>query len=164
MIVTGCLGMGLWYREHFIGRLETLRELQRIQEILISEIRYGKSTLPESCNHIADRLKEPYQSCFARIYERMRENTGVVFGQVFREEMEACLAGLPLKEEDKKCFLTLFPDNGYVDESMQIRTIEQSKELLQHTIGELERENAEKCRMAVGLGAMSGLLLLIVLV
>lgn len=163
MIVTGCLGMGLWYRDHFIGRLETLRDLQRIQEMLISEIRYGKSTLPECCNQISGRLAEPYSSCFRCIYDRMRENTGVVFGQMFQEEMKACLNGLPLTEEDKNHFLSLFSENGFEDESMQIRTIEQSKELLQHTITGLEQENTEKCRMAVGLGAMSGLLLLIVL-
>lgn len=129
----------------------------------MSEIRYGKSTLPECCNHIAGHLAEPYGSCFVRIYDRMRENTGIVFGQVFREEMKGCLDSLPLKYEDKNRFLLLFPDNGFEDESMQIRTIEQNKELLQHTITALERENTEKCRMAVGLGAMSGLLLIIVL-
>ena len=93
----------------------------------------------------------------------MRDNRGEIFGQVFRETMEECLKGLPLTGEDKLNFLTLFSDNGFEDEGMQIRSIEQSKELLQQTIGRLEKENAEKCRMAVGLGAMSGLLLVIIL-
>ncbi len=130
----------------------------------MSEIRYGRATLPECCNRIAGHLPEPYGTCFTRIYDRMRENTGIVFGQAFREEMKECLNRLPLKEEDKKPFLSLFPDNGFEDENMQIRTIEQSNELLQYTIAGLERENTEKCRMAVGLGAMSGLLLLIILI
>lgn len=163
MIVSGCLGMGLWYKALFLGRLENMRELQRIQELLVSEIRYGKSALPECCIRIASHLSEPYSSCFARIYRRMRENTGVIFWQVFREEVKECLDGLPLTEEDKNSFLGLFSENGFEDENMQIRTIEQSKELLRHTITQLEQENAEKCRMAVGLGAMSGLLLVIVL-
>lgn len=131
--------------------------------MLVSEIRYGKSTLPECCNQIAGRLTEPYNNCFERIYDRMRENSGVIFGQVFREEMQGCLDKLPITEVDKKQFLSLISDKGYEDENMQIRTIEQSKEQLQHTIVELERENAEKCKMAVGLGAMSGLLLLVIL-
>lgn len=131
--------------------------------MLISEIRYGRATLPECCNDISKHLKEPYRSCFSRIYQRMRENTGLKFGQVFREELQACLTDLPLKAEDKECFASLFDNNGFGDERMQIRTIEQNKELLQQKINLLERENAEKCRMAVGLGAMSGLLLVIVL-
>lgn len=164
MILMGCIGLGLWYRERFIGRLACLRDLQRIQEMLISEIRYGRATLPECCNEIAGRVTEPYRGCFRVIYERMRENTGVVFGQVFREEMKPCLDKLPLAEADKSRFLSLFADCGFEDEKMQIRTIEQNKELLQHTITELERENKEKCRMAVGLGVMSGLLLVIILI
>ena len=93
----------------------------------------------------------------------MQENTGVIFGEVFSEDMGACLQELPLTQEDKNNFLNIFSDKGFRDEGMQIRNIEQSKELMEHTIARLEKENNEKCRMAVGLGAMSGLLILIVL-
>ena len=160
----GCLGMGLWYRQFFMGRLEALRNLQSILEMLISEIRYGKATLPECCGNLAPRLQEPYSGCFRQISDRMEENTGVMFGQVFREQMEECMRELPLMDQDKSCILELFGDNGFGDERMQIRSIEQCRELLISTKDRLERENTEKCRMAVGLGAMSGLLLVIILV
>jgi len=160
----GCLGMGLWYKQYFMGRQEALHYLQRILEMLISEIRYGKATLPECCRQIAGRLPQPYNSCLEHIYKRMSENTGIMFAQVFREEMERCMKELPLVQADKKCFLDLFGENGFEDERMQIRSIEQCKELLESVSQRLERENAEKCRMAVGLGVMSGLLLVIILV
>lgn len=163
MIFGGCLGMGLWYKESFVERIRVLRELQRIQEMLVSEIHYGKATLPECCRRIAEHFEEPYADCLMEIYNRMRENTGIIFGAVFREEMQKSLEGLPLKAEDKKGFLSMFSDKGYEDEGMQIRSIEHSKELLYHTVEKLERENGEKCKMAVSLGAMSGLLLLVIL-
>ncbi len=162
--MSGCMGMGLWYKELFVGRLESLRSLQRILEMLAGEIRYGKATLPECCIQIAGRLQEPYRSCFQQIYNRMAENVGISFGQVFREEMEQCMEGLPLTPQDRKYFLDLFVDNGFEDENMQIRSMEQCQEILKNTTNRLERENTEKCRMAVGLGAMSGLLLVIILV
>lgn len=140
-----------------------MRNLNRILELLIGEIRYGKATLPECCIRIAGRLPQPYNNSFVHIYEEMKENTGVGFGPIFHKHMEDCLNELPLSEEDKGQFLSLFGDKGFADEGMQIRSIEQNKELLQYTISSLERENKEKCRMAVGLGAMSGLLLVIVL-
>lgn len=155
--------MGLWYRAGFIGRLQALRHLQRIQELLISEIRYGRSTLPECCRQIAGRIPNPYKEYLIHVYNKMQENTGVIFGQVFNEYMESCLWELPITKEDRKNFLSVFAEQGFQDEGMQIRSIEQSKELLEHTIERLEAENNEKCRMAVGLGAMSGLLILIVL-
>lgn len=137
--------------------------MQGILEMLMGEIRYGRATLPECCTHIAKRLQEPYRDCFEKIYADMQENTGVMFEQVFRERMGECLAKLPLIKEDRNRILSLFGEHGFEEEKMQIRRIEQSKELLEGTIGRLERENAEKCKMAVGLGAMSGLLLLIIL-
>jgi len=163
MILGGCLGMGLWYKEGFVGRIRALRELKRIQEMLIGEIHYGKDTLPECCKNIAGHFPEPYADCLNQIHNRMRENSGMVFSHVFCEEMQRGLEGLPITAEDKKCFLAMFSDKGYGDEAMQIRSIEHSEELLHHTITQLERENKEKCKMAVGLGAMSGLLLLVVL-
>lgn len=147
-----------------MGRINCLRDLQQIQELFISDIRYGRATLPECCNRLAERLQEPYRACFCAVYERMRENAGEVFGQVFREEMKTCLDKLPLAETDKESFLSMFPECGFEEERMQIGTIEQNRELLQRTITELEQDNKEKCRMAVGLGALSGLLLVVVLI
>ena len=46
---------------------------------------------------------------------------------------------------------------------MQLRVIEQSREQLLKTEAVLEGESADKCRMAIGLGAMSGLMILLVL-
>ena len=163
MIISGSLGLGLWYRQQFISRLQTLRELEGILELFMSEIRYGKSTLPECCLHLAARLGEPYAQAFRDVFEEMQENTGAGFSEVFCRHMEECLAALPVKKEDGENFLRFISKSSYADESMQLRTMEMSRELLAGAIERVERENEEKCRLAVGLGAMSGLLLVIVL-
>lgn len=130
----------------------------------MSEIQYGKATLPECCKRVGERQKEPFRSALFQIYEIMGNNTGECFGQVFCEEMEKCLKKLPVTSEDREAFLLFAKGDSFRDGRMQLRTIERSKKLLQLTVDGLEKENAEKCRMAVGLGAMSGLLLIIILV
>lgn len=70
---------------------------------------------------------------------------------------------LPLRREDREAFLQFVSENGYTDGQMQLLAIQRSRDILKNTIERLERENTEKCRMAVGLGAMSGLLLILVL-
>ena len=129
----------------------------------MSEIRYGKATLPECCRQMAVHLQQPYSECFRAVFQEMEENTGASFAEVFRAHMGKCLENLPIKKEDGEGFLHFTSENSFAEGKMQLRTIEQSRELLRNTIEELERENGEKCRMAVGLGAMSGLLLIIVL-
>lgn len=129
----------------------------------MSEISYGKTTLPECCRRIGERQPEPFAECFLHIYKSMQENQGDSFSGVFCENMESCLKELPVTEQDREDFLSFAKGQSFEDGGMQLRTIERSRELLQTTAERLEKENAEKCRMAVGLGAMSGLLLVVIL-
>lgn len=163
MILGGSLGLGFWYSSQWNGRLRILRDMIHILELLGGEVRYGRAALPECCSHISRYLPEPFGEAFSAVGRRMEENTGVSFPQVFREEMEKAFAGLPLQEEDRENFLLFALQTGFSDGQMQLRAIERSAELLQCTEEKLKRENAEKSRMAVGLGAMGGLLMVIVL-
>ncbi len=164
MIFSGCLGLGMWYSTQLRGRIKAVRNLRNILELLAGEIGYGRATLPECCTHTARYLHPPFDQAFCRIGERMEENMGVSFGEVFREEMEKTLSPLPLKESDREDFLAFTWQTGFMDSQMQLRAIEQSIELLRLTGEKLQQENAEKSRMAVGLGAMGGLLLILILI
>jgi len=77
--------------------------------------------------------------------------------------MSAGLDELPLHGEDREAFLQFASEEGYMDGQMQLLAIRRSRERLENTARRLEQENTEKCRMAVGLGAMGGLLLILVL-
>lgn len=163
MVCGGCLGLGIWYRAQLLGRVRALRSLENILELLAGEVRYGRAALPECCSHAARFAPPPFDAAFGRVGCRMEENTGRTFGEVFREELAEGLAALPLKAEDREEFLQFTSQTGFADSRMQLRTIEQSAERLRQTREKLERENGEKCRMAVGLGAMGGLLLVLIL-
>ena len=163
MIFSGGLGLGLWYRSWLLGRARALRSLGSILELLAGEVRYGRATLPECCSRTARHLTAPFGEAFQRIGNRMEENTGVSFGETFREEMEGVLKELPLETEDRENFLRFTSQTGFMDGQMQLRAMEQSLELLRGTWEKLEQENTEKCKMAVGLGALGGLLLILVL-
>ena len=69
-----------------------------------------------------------------------------------------------LKKEDIEEFLRFAEKEGYADETMQIKSIELSRQGLEHTADMQQREITQKCRLSVGLGAMSGLLILLLLV
>ncbi len=163
MIVGGSLGLGLWYREQLYGRLRILRELMEILEMFAGEIGYGKATLPECCGLLASRVGEPYRGCLQNIYIQMQENTGMGFGRVYHDNMQQCMAQMPLTKGDKEFVLTLFADADFADGQMQIQAIRKRCDMLEHTVEELSLETKEKSRMAVGLGVMGGFLLLILL-
>lgn len=162
-ILCGCMGLGLWYRSQFVGRLKTLRRLQQILDLWESEVRYGKATLGECCQRMEKQLSEPFRSCFQRLNQRLQHTGGESCGKIVQRTLREGMEGLPLKAEDKEAFLQFVPESGYMDGQMQLLAIQRSRTLLEHTIDRLEKENTEKCRMAVGLGVMSGMLLILVL-
>ena len=163
MIVGGCLGLGLWYREQFIGRINTLRTLAMILEMLMSEIRYGKTALPECCLNLSARLEEPYSLCLYNIFKEAGGENGDSFCGIFDRNMEECLKNQPLKKEEREIFMQPFRGQGFQDGAMQLKNMEQALVRISDGITLLEKERKERCNMAVGLGAMSGLLLIIIL-
>ena len=113
LILSGCTGLGLWYREQFLGRLRVLRTFTAILEMLISEIRYGKSTLSEGCKEVAARVEEPYRGVLLRVHQECNNATGISFGEVFGAQMEKLFVQLPVKKEDKEIFLKPFKNQGF---------------------------------------------------
>ena len=160
-ILSGCLGLGYWYSEQFHLRLEDLHMLETILDMMMSEVRYGKAPLPECCFKISKRLGEPYGQAFSKIYEETSEEKGRNFCSVFENEMRKCMEGTALKQEEKTVFLQAVPGNGFEENGMQIKHMEQSRERLHILTKRLESELSEKSGMALGLGIMSGLLLTI---
>lgn len=163
MILAGCTGLGLWYRDRFVGRIRVLRTLAFVLEVLMSEIRYGKSTLPECCRELAKRLEEPYKRMFQTVYQEYEAGEESSFQTLFCKTMEEGLSQVALKKEDRDTFLKPFREQGFQDGQMQLKSLEQGYGQIVDVIRQLEGENREKCRMAVGLGVMSGLLLMIIL-
>lgn len=129
----------------------------------MSEVRYSKASLPECCRRLSGRLEEPYKGAFEEVCFYMEENTGEEFGQIFCKRMEACFAQLPLRKEEKEIFLQFASGSGFEDGKMQVRSMEQYRDMLQDITVRMEQESGEQSRMALGLGAMGGLLLVIIL-
>lgn len=164
LILSGCFGLGMWYRQQFLGRLHTIRELIRILEQWISEIRYNSSTLPECCRQIGRQRQDRLGEICDEVYREYTEAEDIGFLEMAGDSFRRQLRTLPLKKEDIDAFLRFAGKEGYADETMQIKSIELSRQELEHTAEVQQREIPQKCRLSVGLGAMSGLLLLLILV
>lgn len=163
LILAGCLGLGFLSREKMNGRICALQQLMDILELFESEVRYGRSILPECCGRIGKQIRGAIGEALADVAEKCRENTGDSFAAIFCEDVGKQLEEMPLKPEDRNIFFQFISPTGFTDGQMQLRAMEQSVERLGKTKEKLERENSEKGRIAVGLGAMSGLLLILIL-
>lgn len=164
LIITGCTAIGFFYKERFRDGLWHLRSMQQILELFMSEIRYGKSTLPECCGNIASKVVQPYGEGLMRIWEDMKGPAGAGFVENWNTYMGGAIEKAPVTKQEKEMFLGFASCLGLSDNQMQVRAIEQYRDMLASAIKLRETELEKQSRMATGLGIMSGLLLAVILI
>ena len=162
LILAGCSGMGIWYSIRMQQKVWHLKEMIRILDMVMSEIDYGRSTLPECCERIWQKAPTPYGEIFQEIYENSQQESGVSFGEMSGVLLQQGLREIPM-EKEKEVFIRCFSDVGYADEWMQLRTIERGKAELQESLRTEEEDLKKRSKLAVSLGTMSGILMVLIL-
>lgn len=163
MIFAGCAGIGIWYGNRYREQVHILREFCYILEILEGEIRYGRCVLAQCCLQVANRTEGLFQQSFMKVYERMLQNEGESFEEICESSLGEGLKDVVAKAEDKEIFIQCFSKAGFQENVLQLRMIEQGKRQLEDRLRTIEGEVASKYRLALGMGVMSGLLLIILL-
>ena len=162
-ILSGCVGMGMSYRMRLRDGLWHLRYMHKIFELFMSEIGFGRSTLPECCRNIGEKMVEPYKSALLSIGKNHGENHEENFFEKWEEHMENALFEVPVTKAEKEMLLGFSECFGVADHRMQIRTIEQYRDMLASAIKNREEALSGQERLATGLGIMSGILLTVIL-
>lgn len=164
MVIFGCSNMGFYYRRELQEGLHHMRVLRQILEMMMSEIRYNKSTLPECCRQAGKNVEEPYDEALVQIYRLMSSQSGYCFSECWQQEMGKCLSGLPISGKERQMALGLASCGSLNDCDMQIRAIEQYRDMIDSAVRKREEALHRQGKMAAGLGIMSGLLLVVILI
>lgn len=162
-VLTGTVGFALACKQELYDRLHHTRCLYRLLELLESEVRYSRASLPEACRIISNRIEEPYRTGLQSVWEEMQANRGLSFLQVWKIQMENCLQPVATAKKDKLLFLQLADSTGFADCRMQLRALEQCRELLGQSIKKQEESMENKTKVVMSMGLIGGLFLTIVL-
>lgn len=163
LLMIGCTGLGINKVSEEKRRIKELREIRRMIIRMQNEMRYGKRTLPEICLLFGQCMEEPYRSAFLELFYKLEENDGTVLNKMWKEQMDTCMMGLPLKEEEKNILKNLPEHLGIQDETMQAADIGQSLDMLEDHIHQAEAEYENKIRVIMSISVMAGLFLTILL-
>ncbi len=106
-ILTGCVGLGNLKVRKDQDRIRYLRGLIHMIQRIQDEIGYGKYTLPEICLLLADGSDAWYAPYLEEIHRRMFLGDGTGLKEVWGVQMEACLRGLPLQEDEREVMIKL---------------------------------------------------------
>lgn len=163
LLMVGCIGSGWSAKEGLKKNLDDLYQIRRIFQMFQSEMAYSRAPIPEACLRIGNRAREPYRSALFSIREEMIADYGESFLNIWNRQMKICMRKLSIAGEDKRLFLDFGGCIGYTDEKMQMQAVEQYIHKLDISIGRMEKDMANKCKVIMSLSIMGGLTLAIIL-
>lgn len=161
LILAGCSGLGMWYSMQFRLHIKNLKQMCRVLSMLESQVRFGRSTIGECCEQIAKRVDNPFQIALQEIAREMEQNEGNSLGQVSRTGFDRHFKNLKVSEKEKEEFIACFAHEGFEEEGIQIQSILRGRQELEAAMQELNETLTSRCRLAISLGTMSGLLLVV---
>ena len=165
----GTWGLGMFYRKRMSERLESLRVMIRILEMIRSEISYGNADLLECFRNISRRMEDDcnevisFQEVLDRTAGQAEERNGEDLSSILKSELEKAASDHSLNYRDIDIFTSFMGKKGFSDRILQTKMIEMSKAQLEERSDDLKTNIRERGRMAVGLGILGGILLVIIL-
>ena len=136
-----------------------LRELELLKQLfwmLKREIQYTKAPFSEAFSHIGRRMEGAQGEWLLYLAEQIEEKAGATFFELWTESQ--------LKNKDKEELKAIGMQMGYLDEQMQLGTIDLYLEQLSFVIQKTREELVMKKRLCNCLGVMGGIFLVIILI
>ena len=131
--------------------------------MLCGEIKYTKVPFQEAFGHISRRQMGDYQKWLAELSHMLEERVSLSFTELWERAIENNLQDTALKKEDINQLKILGANMGYLDEEMQLNTLQLYLDQLDGEIQTAQGSLAEKRRLCNCLGVMGGILIVIVL-
>lgn len=163
LVLISCSGLGFSKASEWNARLKAAECLRKMLFLLKGEIVYGGSPLTEALERTGRKGGGEIGSLFQRVSLRLSEQSGEPFYTIWQEEIDTLPANAHLSKEDRQELKEFGEHLGYLDRTMQERTILLYLEQLDITIEDLRKHRQEKNRLYTSLGVMGGLFLAIVM-
>lgn len=154
-------GIGFLYARELMRRNKEIEELCRLLKMILGDIRYMRSTLPEAIARAKKRHGGSYQLFLCEVEECLQEASGTTFSQIWEMSMKRGLRTGALNEEDKQKLIHFGESISSADRETIILHFEQYIDELQQINQELKRTVKDKVKLYRSLGVLSGIFLIV---
>ena len=161
-VTGGFLGLSFAYMEHYRKRIRVLEEWRVLLELLEGEIGYGRRSFPECFLWAGGQLQGELGRHLEHLGNEMIQNPGRNLRSQWDEEWKAFFCSL-FTETDYEDLFSLLDLQGYQDERMQRRALERMVERTLEKKETLKAAYFGKGRVVYSLGALAGILLVLIL-
>jgi stage III sporulation protein AB len=162
-MIAGAAGVGYSMSVQVERRYSQLKELRRMAALLMGEITYGCSLLPEAFLAVSARVEAPISVFLKNLSEELKTAPGETLGAVFSRHVQEELGGTALEKKDLEMLKRMGSLLGYLDKEMQLRALGLYEKELDQELGDTYGKMPEKKKLYRTLGMMAGLFLAILL-
>lgn len=164
LIIVSCAGIGYVKAMELQKHFADLQMLRQLFLMLRSEIKCTKAPLGEAFWHISRRMSGSYGKWLARLSKELEEKSGRTFQELWNLSIEECLCATSLSADDIGKLKAAGSQMGYLDEEMQLGTIDLFLEQLEAETGQIRENLAGQKRLCNCLGILGGLFLAVLLI
>ncbi len=144
-------------------KVRLLEEFRRCFFMIRGEIRFSNATLSEAFMSIENRGAEPLPRFFGEMGKLLEENPERGLGTIWREQTAEIFGKSVFSGEELQWISGLGERLGYLDRETQLGTLEMILEQLEAKEAEADRIYADKGKVYRCVGAMSGILVVLLL-
>lgn len=155
---------GLYYANMQMFRIRDLKEVKKALIILLSEIEYTLTPLPQAMENISTRIEAPVNKIFIDSSNILNEKTGQGIGEVWAEILQNNKEDYYFAEEDLDYLKSFGKTLGYLDKNLQINSIRVTVKYIEDKIEELNVTSLQNKKLYQTLGILGGLLICVVLI
>lgn len=163
MLIAGSTGFSYCMCQDRKKKLLLLKEIKRLFLLMQDEIRYSGLPITEIIRGVADKISEPFCHALYRISDNLTWEEGRNLKDVWEQEMNNMLVGLPLSMQQKKWFIK-FPDLlGIAEREGQAEAFKGYMKEFDNWIVQCEQEEKSKNKVIMSMGMATGILLSVLL-
>ncbi len=155
--------MGIVLRERLRARIYSIGQAIWLLRFMESEIGYQKSALSVVFSRASGRIQGYLRDVTEETAERLKERRGEEFCRIWRDVWEKYSQRSGLEKQDIAIIVELATD-GYQDIHMQLVQLKMVRERLEEIKRKLEAELAQKSRIYLCVGMLSGIVISIILI
>ena len=156
--------IGMIIAKRYSNRVGELQELITALEILESRMNYTYDTIPEIFDFIARHLKTNVKNLFQYTAEKLSLDKDFSAGELFNATIDEERILLDLTETDVEILKGLSVSFGQMDLENQIKNIRLILRSLNTQLEEAKQEKEKNFKLCRNMGAIVGVVLMIILI
>ncbi|MCU6760969.1 stage III sporulation protein SpoAB [uncultured Roseburia sp.] len=164
LVLAAAWGYGSGLVAQLVRHRDNLFACKEMTELLIGEIRYGKTPLQDAFSLIAARLKEPLSGILKSISKEICQNNYKSLEVVWENKFQAAQKELYFTAEEMEVVKGIGKNLGYLDVQMQVQHLTLYQKQMAGFLEQTEKTEKEKKKLYRSLSMMAGAMVVLLLV